>query len=246
MQFLNFEDMSIATEVFMYMLENKTLTSDDNRFLFDEYNKENIQTIMDAFAKKANVKIKLINNTIYLLPNEDNKFLGFNKTELKNTMLGSNNSEQEYYLANFIILVLLTSFYNSTSGLKKSRNYIRYNDFENMINTKLTEASNHLEKDTLIEETGLAFENIVSKWFSLKGSDTKVPSKTTRRGFVLTVLKFLGNQDLITYISKEEKIMTTTKLDDLVDVLILNKANFKSIEENFKKLRKDILEEEGR
>ena len=163
MDYLNLTDTSIAMDIFMYILENKSLTQDDNRELFDAYNNEKIQLITKMLAEKADSEIKLINNTIYLIPNEENRFLGFSKTEVKNAMLGSNATEQEYYLANFIILVLLTSFYNSTSGLRKSRNYIKYSDFENLITSKLSQANDYLNKDELEDESGLAFNSIINK-----------------------------------------------------------------------------------
>lgn len=240
MDYLNLTDTSIAMDIFMYILENKSLTQDDNRELFDAYNNEKIQLITKMLAEKADSEIKLINNTIYLIPNEENRFLGFSKTEVKNAMLGSNATEQEYYLANFIILVLLTSFYNSTSGLRKSRNYIKYSDFENLITSKLSQANDYLNKDELEDESGLAFNSIINKWSSLRGSESKAQGKTSKTGFVLTVLRFLTNQGLASYLSKEEIIITTTKLDDLMNSLILSKSNFQKAEETLRKLRVDI------
>lgn len=240
MDYLNLTDTSIAMDIFMYILENKSLTQDDNRELFDAYNNEKIQLITKMLAEKADSEIKLINNTIYLIPNEENRFLGFSKTEVKNAMLGSNATEQEYYLANFIILVLLTSFYNSTSGLRKSRNYIKYSDFENLITSKLSQANDYINKDELENESGLAFNSIINKWSSLRGSESKAQGKTSKTGFVLTVLRFLTNQGLASYLSKEDIIITTTKLDDLMNSLILSKSNFQKAEETLRKLRVNI------
>lgn len=237
LDYLNLSEASTAMEIFMYILENKSLSQDDNRQLFDEYSKEKIQLIVKMYAEKADSDIKLINNTIYLIPNEENRFLGFSKTEIKNAMLGSNHSEQEYYLANFIVLVLLTSFYNSTSGLKKSRNHIKYSDFENLISSKLAQANDYVDKDELESESGLAFNSIITLWSGLKGSDTKSQSKKTKTGFVMFVLRFLINQGLISYLTKEEIIQTTTKLDDLMTSIILSKSNFQKVEETLKKIR---------
>lgn len=242
LDYLNLTEASTAMEIFMHLLQHKYLTQEDNRELFDEYNKEKIQLIVKMYAEKSDSDIKLINDTIYLIPNEENRFLGFSKAEIKNAMLGSNGNEQEYYLANFIILVLLTSFYNSTSGLKKSRNYIKYSDFENLISSKLSQANDYVDKDELESQSGFAFSSIINKWNSLRGSESKSQSKTSKTGFVLMVLRFLSNQDLVLYSSKEEIITTTTKLDDLMNSIILSKSNFKKVEETLKKL-KDNSEE---
>lgn len=239
LDYLNLTEAAIAMEIFMYILEHKSLSQDDNRELFDEYRKEKIQLVVKMYAEKADSDIKLINDTIYLIPNEENRFLGFSKPEIKNAMLGSNHTEQEYYLANFIILVLLTSFYNSTSGLKKSRNHIKYSDFENLIASKLAQANDYVDREELEAQSGFAFNSIITLWSGLKGSDTKSQGKKTKTGFVMLVLRFLMNQGLISYLSKEEIIQTTTKLDDLMTSIILTKSNFQKVEETLRKLRVD-------
>lgn len=239
LDYLNLTEASTAMEIFMHILEHKSLSQDDNRELFDEYSKEKIQLIVKMYAEKADSDVKLINDTIYLIPNEENRFLGFSKTEIKNAMLGSNNTEQEYYLANFIILVLLTSFYNSTSGLKKSRNYIKYSDFENLITSKLAQANDYVDREELESQSGFAFNSIINMWSGLRGSDSKAQTKKTKTGFVMLVLRFLINQGLVSYLSREEIITTTTKLDDLMNSIILSKSNFQKVEETLRKLRTD-------
>lgn len=240
---LNVTEASIAMEIFMYLLENGSLSSDKNRELYDEFVKEKIMTLVKMYTEKANCEVRLINNTVYLIPNEDNKFIGYSKSELKNDMLKSNATEQDYYLANFIILTLITSFYNASAGIMKSRFQIKYNEFENLIGSRLTQADDYRDIETLEDESQIAYNSIIDKWNSLKATETKGQSKTTKTGFVLSVIKFLANQGLVSYYEKDEIIKTTTKMDDLVNEIVLNKSNFKKIEETFNNLEKQQIPE---
>ena len=60
----------------------------------------------------------------------------------------------------------------------------------------------------------------------MKSSDKKTTSKTTKEGFVNTILKFLDDQGLIYYIQNDDMIKTTKKLDAFMDWNILNKNNY--------------------
>lgn len=240
---LNITEASIAMEIFMYLLEKGSLSADKNRELYDEFVKEKIMTLVKMYSEKANSEVRLINNTVYLIPNEDNKFLGYSKSELKNDMLKSNATEQDYYLANFIILTLITSFYNASAGIMKSRFQIKYNEFENLVGSRLMQADDYRDIEVLEDESQIAYNSIIDKWNSLKATETKGQSKTTKTGFVLSVIKFLSNQGLVTYYEKDELIKTTTKMDDLVNEIVLNKSNFKKIEESFKKIEIEQNEE---
>lgn len=242
---LNLTEASIAMEIFMHLLEKGSLSADKNRELYDEFVKEKIMALVKMYAEKANCEARLINNTVYLIPCEDNKFLGYTKAELKSDMLKSNATEQDYYLANFIILTLITSFYNASAGLLKSRFQIKYSEFENLIGSRLMQADDYRDIEVLEDETQIAYNSIIDKWNSLKATETKGQSKTTKTGFVLSVIKFLSNQGLVSYYEKDEIIKTTTKMDDLVNAIVLNKSNFKKIEESFRNLGLDNLEEKA-
>lgn len=230
---LNLTETGIAMEIFMKLLEDGSVTAEKDRELYDEFVKEKIMALVKLFAEKANCEVRLIGDRVYLVPSEDNRFLGYSKAELKNAMLKSGATEQDYYLANFIILTLITTFYNASAGLSKSRFQIKYSEFENLIGARLTQANDYRDRESLEDETQVAYASIIDKWNSLKAGETKVVSKTTKTGFVLSVIKFLVSQNLVIYFEKDELIKTTEKMDDLVNEIVLNKSNFKKIEEAF-------------
>lgn len=54
-------------------------------------------------------------------------------------------------------------------------------------------------------------------------------ARTTKEGFLYTILSFLDEQGLILYVDKEEMIYTTEKLDRFMDYNLLNKNNFNRV-----------------
>lgn len=240
---LNLTEASVAMEIFMYLLENGSLSAEKNRGLYDEFTKNKVMVLVKMYAEKANCEARLINNSVYLIPCEENRFLGYSKSELKSDMLKSNATEQDYHLANFIILTLITSFYSASAGLLKSRFQIKYSEFENLVGSRLMQADDYRDIESLENDSQIAYSSIIDKWNSLKATETRGQSKTTKTGFVLSVIRFLVNQGLVTYYEKDELIKTTTKMDDLVNEIVLNKENFKKIEESFKNIGLDEIKD---
>ena len=67
-------------------------------------------------AEIADCKIERYGTTIYLMPDIDNKYLGFTKADLKKNYVKPNATDRDYYLAQFVILTLLLQ--NSMTGRK--------------------------------------------------------------------------------------------------------------------------------
>ena len=64
---------------------------------------------------------------------------------------------------------------------------------------------------------------------ALKSGDRTSRSKTTKEGFLYTILKFLENQSLIVYVEADDMITTSKKLDHFMDWNILNKNNYNRV-----------------
>lgn len=229
-------NFTVATDIYAYLNEYRSLTREKQSTLFDVYTDEEIQKLVKLIAERFNTKVMLINNTIYLIPNSDNKLLCYTKTELKDAMLrpGTYN-EVDFNLANFIIGELLTTFYNSKTE-QLAMFQISYSDFENRVNTSIKKAQEY-NVEELENEHNVPFINIIKKWNTLKGSDGDTKSKETRYGFMCKVLKFLDNEKLIEWFEDDKLIKPTKKLTDLVTGVILYKPEFKKHEELFIKLK---------
>ena len=78
------EDIRKSQEIFYYLLEKHELREEDEQALYKAYTEEeDIQNIVKSQAETASCDIERYGNTIYLIPQEENNFLGYSRVELK-------------------------------------------------------------------------------------------------------------------------------------------------------------------
>ena len=226
----NSDQISIAMKIYYYLLQHGEMSIEDDRDLYKAYSEdEGIMNLVKSFGTESDCSIERYNGVIYLIPKEDNEFLGFSRTDLKRRLCRSDSNDKDYYLLQFIILTLLSAFYNSTGRSSKSRSFIKLGDFLNLVSDRLKAAEAYDNPEIIENRSGFAVLNILEKWNALKGSDVKTTAKTTKEGFISGIIKFLEEQKLIDYIEADEMIKPTRKLDNFMDWSILNKTNYESI-----------------
>jgi len=125
--------------------------------------------------------------------------------------------------------IITYPFYNSQGKSSKSRDFLKGGELSNLVNEKLKDAVEKEEVENLEETSGIAFTNLYESWQALKSSDKSTTAKTTKEGFIYTILTFLENQGLIMYIKDDDMIKTTSKLDNFMDWNILNKNNYERV-----------------
>lgn len=226
----NIDDIKLANDIFYYLVSNKEINEEDSPEYFREYcENDEIMNLVKSQGDSFNVKVEKYGTTIYLIPKEDNNFLGFSKNELKKELCKSNANDKDYYLSQFVILTLLVEFYSSQGRDSKSRDSLRGGEFLNIISDRLKEAVEREDLEKIQADSGIAYENIYEKWEGLRSSDQKNRQKTTKEGFINNILKFLENQGLINYIEHDDIILTTSKLDNFMNFNILNKNNYERV-----------------
>lgn len=226
----NIDDINLSNEIFYYLLRNKELNEEKSPEYFRSYcEREEIMNLVKNQGESFNSKIEKYGSNIYIIPREDNEFLGYSKKELKQTLCKSNATDKDYYLSQFVILTLLLQFYNSQSRSSKCRDTLRGGEFLNIISESLRDAVQREDIKEYEEKSGIAYENIAEKWNGLRSSDALNRQKTTKEGFINHILKFLERQNLINYIEDDDIIMTTSKLDNFMDFNILNRSNYERI-----------------
>ncbi len=231
------DEINKSNQIFYYLLKKGEL-KDSEVELYKAYSEnENISELVKKLGETSEASVKKYGGVVYLIPNEDNDFLGYSKGELKRLLCKSDANDKDYYLSQFIILTFLVTFYNSKSLSSKSRNYIKVGEFLNIITEKLNEGVERSSDET----SGIAFSNILERFESLKSSEKKTNAKTTKEGFVNAILKFLDEQGLIDYIQSDEIIKTTKKLDNFMDWNLLNRNNYNRV---LKALGEDINEQD--
>ena len=222
-------EIRLSQQIFYYLLEHHELQEEEEMKLFRAYvEEEQVQNLVKSQAEEALSTVERYGDTIYLIPKEENVFLGFSKAKLKTELCKSSGTDKDFYLSQFVILTLLVEFYDGQGSSSKSREYFRVGKLQNCISERLKEGvANTTEEEE--EQKGIAFRTMLEAYEALKSDDRGSKMKTTKEGFLHNILKFLEKQHLIDYVEEDEMIKTTRKLDNLMDWNLLNQNNFQRI-----------------
>lgn len=131
------EEITLSQSVFYYLIEHRELREEDNISLYKAYTEND--NIMDLVKRQGIIAESLIErygNIIYLIPNEDNTYLGFSKQNLKSILCKSTATDKDYYLSQFVILTLLVEFYDGQGSSSKARDYLRVGDLLNSVSER--------------------------------------------------------------------------------------------------------------
>ncbi len=222
-------EIRLSQQIFYYLLENHELREKEEQRLFRAYTEEEqVQNLVKSQAEEAASSIERYGDVIYLIPKEENTFLGFSKAELKKRLCKSTGTDKDFYLSQFVILTLLVEFYDGQGSSSKSREYIRVGELQNCISERLKEGvENYSEEEE--EKQGIAFSNMLEAYEALRSDDKGTRQKTTKEGFLYSIFHFLEEQGLIDYVQEDEMIKTTKKLDNFMDWNLLNQNNYQRI-----------------
>lgn len=219
-----FEEVKQSQEIFYYLLKNRELKEDDERLLYKAYvENEKVMNLVKSQAETAECDVERYGSIIYIMPKEENNFLGYSKYQLKAALCRSNATDKDYYLSQFVILTLLVEFYDGQGSSSRSREYMKTGELQNIIAERLREGKEAAGEEG--EKNGLAFSNMLEAYEALR-SEEGSRTKTTKEGFLYTILNFLQKEGLIIYIEEDDMVQTTKKLDSFMDWNLLNKNNY--------------------
>ncbi len=222
----------MSQEIFYYLLEHTQIDEEKESELFHSYAENTeIQRLVKSQGDAAKCEIERYGDRIYLIPKEENVFLGYSKAQLRKVLCKSNAADRDYYLSQFAILVLLVSFYDSQGQSSKSRDYIRVGELQNALGDYLkagAASSQDGAKDGRQIESPM-FQEMLAAYEALKSDEKGTRAKTTKEGFLYTILKFLDKQGLVNYIEKDEMVTTTKKLDSFMDWNLLNQNKLQRV-----------------
>lgn len=220
------EEVRISQEIFYYLLEHHELREEEEIQLYKAYTEqEEIQNLVKSQGEIAQSRIERYGNVIYLIPREENHFLGFSKAQLKAALCKSSGTDKDYYLSQFAVLTLLVEFFDGQGSSSKAREYIRVGELQNCISARLREGAQSMDEEEE-ERGGIAFSNMLEAYEALRSDDKGSRAKTTKEGFLHHILLFLQKQGLIEYVEQDEMIKTTKKLDNFMDWNLLNQNNY--------------------
>lgn len=223
------EEIRTSQEIFYYLLEHHELSEDEEMQLYRAYTEqEEIQNLVKSQGEIAESRIERYGNVIYLIPKEENHFLGFSKSQLKTALCKSSGTDKDYYLSQFVVLTLLVEFFDGQGSSSKAREYMRVGELLNCISSRLKEGAESMDEEQE-EQSGIAFSNMLEAYEALRSDDKGSRAKTTKEGFLHSILVFLQKQGLIEYVEADEMIKTTKKLDQFMDWNLLNQNHFQRV-----------------
>ena len=103
------EEIRLSQQIFYYLLENHELREQEEQRLYRAYTEEEqVQNLVKSQAEEASSTVERYGDVIYLIPKEENVFLGFSKAELKKRLCKSTATDKDFYLSQFVILTNLS------------------------------------------------------------------------------------------------------------------------------------------
>ncbi len=227
------EKIKLSQSIFYYLLCNSSLIEKDEPELYRAYvEDEDVMNLVKSQGEISDCVIERYGTVIYIMPNMGNEFLGFTKNELKKSLCKANATDKDYYLSQFIVLTLLAEFYDGQGNKCKSRDFIKMGELQNIVSERIAEGlKNEIEHmDEELPKLGLDFQSMSEAFESLKSADKATSrTKTTKEGIMNSIMDFLEKQGLIIYIQEDEMIKTSDKLDNIMEMRLLNKSNYEAV-----------------
>lgn len=221
------EDIRKAMRLYNYLLSQGELIAKDDKDLFQYFSEAKVRDIIEVIEEESKVSIKRYDDTIYLIPDVDNEFLGYKRSELKKEIFPRGDMKNiDLFLAMYIILLLTTEFYSGKGSNVKIRDLIQLGEVDEKITERL-ELFLDSEDKSVDERTGLAMTDIARYWFTLINEDDAAVFKT-RRWYISQVINFLKKENLIN-IQDETVIIPTSKFNRLAANYFLNYERLEDI-----------------
>ena len=77
-------EIKLSQQIFYYLLEHFELQEEDEQRLYRAYvEDEQVQNLVKSQAQEAECSVERYGDVIYLIPKEENVFLGYSKAKLK-------------------------------------------------------------------------------------------------------------------------------------------------------------------
>lgn len=174
---------------------------------------------LEAAAAAFDCRLLPRQGMIYLIPNQDNLFLGYSKADLKAELLKSNQTDAHYYLSMFALLVLLDAFFSTDYGGGKLRDFLSLDDWMGRFNTALNSGL-----DAKDNPGNIPYERMVDTYNNLLADPSHKRASNNKAQLFLTLLKFLEKQKLVVYLPDQEQIYLTERMSALMDSILRSDA----------------------
>lgn len=199
-------------------LRTEGVTSKEERNLYISDDK--LRQLLEEWAKEEDCTIIVAGHQLYLLPLATHSPYHITNEGIKKSVGRTAWTNMDIYLMYFSIIVLIGSFYDSFNTTTATREFIKIDQWLEILNNRLDIIAHHGEKlEELEEEYQYNWTGILEKWTSLddvkEGAKSQKGNTSSRKNFLLSVAKFLKNEGLIEE-KEEEEIYLTNKTHIIV------------------------------
>ena len=164
------EEIRTSQEIFYYLLEHHELREEDEPLMYQAYTQqEAVQNLVRSQGEAAASMVERYGDVIYLIPREENNFLGYSKAQLKTALCRSGATDRDFYLSQFVILTLLVEFYDGQGSSSKTRDYIRVGELQNTLSERLKEGAENSAEEQ--ESQGIAFSDMLEAYEALRSEE---------------------------------------------------------------------------
>ena len=244
------ETVRKAAGMMMFLQRKMQIIRGNNTGWYEEYEQQaELRDALDDIADGMDCQIIVLKDSICLIPNRSNTYLGYTMREIRDLTGAFSNRGVEYTnLAQFVQMVLIRQLYGSEHPGDDSsliRDSISFADFQNAVTDALNQGMTLSEE----EENGyITYKELYNTWDSLENATGKSArkKKDTKEAIINGVLSVLSRQNLISYSIDEEIIAPTERLTQLVDNVLLNQENYHIIMDIFRQVKEEQILTESR
>ena len=216
-----------AMKIYYFLLKEGELTFENNRELYLDYSDSEVRNILEIMAKQSGVSIEKFNQTVYLIPDEDNIVLGIKDMDLQR-IISYDARKIDFYVSQYIISVIITVFFSGQGGFVKSRDFIRISELEEIVTSRLTYANSKKNIKAEQEAAGLNITEMFEHWNALQIEEAG--KRRTKYGYIRSVCGFLEKHDLLVYDTAEEDIRPSARFTNLMTYGFLDSSRLETIE----------------
>ena len=213
--------------IYYFLLKEGALTFDNNKELYLDYSDSEVRSLLEILARESNVSIEKYNQVVYLIPDEDNDVIGIKDMDLQK-VISYDARKIDFYLSQYIIVIIITVFFSGKGSFVKSRDFIRLAELEEIITSKLNYANSKKNIEHEQEEAMFNITAMFEHWNALQIDEQG--KRKTKYGYIRSVCGFLAKHDLLIYDAVEEDIRPTNKFTNMMTYNFLDYSRLEIIE----------------
>lgn len=193
------------------ILRTKGNTSKEERDLY--LSDDILRSLLEEWAKEEACTIIVAGQQLYLIPIATHSPYHISNEAIKKEVSRTAWTNMDIYLMYFSIIVFIGTFYDSFNTTAPTRDFISVDQWLKTINERLNIISQYGEKLQAFEqEYEYNWIGILEKWTSLddikENAKSQKGNTSSRKNFLLSVVKFLEGQELIEEKGFEELYLT--------------------------------------